>query len=586
MGELRSQKQQREQVVASLRAEGKSWVEVAAVLRQRYRFNARVALRYAHGWSQREAADEWNKRWPDELKSFKMFSYWEMWPSRTGHAPSFDNLSKLAELYECSVSDLLGDLADFRHLDTTGGSRETGLTGAQGQGGAGLVVPQDDAAGLADAGLVGAYNEGQAPWAAAVPSQVRWDIDRSAVPTAHEIVATFARAVDGELAEGLAGPLACLAFLSSATQIIPTEWEDRLYDRLKSFLGEWADKMNRRELLRLLRWAATIVAATPVSNFLDPDEQQRLAKAVALPSRVDERVINHIEVMLLHCKRQEDVLGPYAVLHTVLAQRELVNSLLGECPAELRPRLLSVYSSMSTSVGTYFFDLDDAASAMYYCDQARAAAQEARNTELAIYALCNMSYFASWQGKVHAGIDFAAAAQSLAGKTDDVLLQAYATERAASAYGFDGQHTECMTAFDQALACLALPADRRSPESPVYWVNEGFIASKQSECLLRLGNPAEAATSAQRALQLVDSSFIHGLAYCTLRLGTAHLLSGDIEEATRVIGEGALLAGRIRSTRLTSEVKAARGRMEPWRETQAVKELDERLAGCGMVGST
>jgi len=245
---------------------------------------------------------------------------------------------------------------------------------------------------------------------------------------------------------------------------------------------------------------------------------------------------------------------------------------------------LSVYSSMSTSVGTYFFDLDDAASAMNYCDQAREAAQKARNTELAIYALCNMSYFASWQGKVHAGIDFAAAAQSLAGKTDDVLLQACAAERVASAYGFDGQYKECMTAFDQALAGLALPAGRRSPESPVYWVNEGFIASKQSECLLRLGNPAEAAMSAQKALQLVDNSFIQGLAYCALRLGTARLLSGDIEEAARVIGEGVLLAARIRSARLTREVRAARGRMEPWRETQAVRELDEQLVGWGLGG--
>lgn len=118
MSDLRSQKQQREQLVRSLRAEGRSWVEVAEVLRQRYRLNARIAFRYAHGWSQRQAADEWNLRWPDEPKTFKTFSYWELWPSSTGHAPSFDNFSKLAQLYECAVSDLLVDLPDFRHLDS------------------------------------------------------------------------------------------------------------------------------------------------------------------------------------------------------------------------------------------------------------------------------------------------------------------------------------------------------------------------------------------------------------------------------------------------------------------------------------
>jgi DNA-binding XRE family transcriptional regulator len=430
--------------------------------------------------------------------------------------------------------------------------------------------------------LVGAYAETKAPQTTTGLPQLPWNTDQLAISTAHAILAGFVKVTGVELAEGLGALLASLACVSDVTETIPAEWEDRLRDQLTSVLGEWAHTMNRRELLRLLRWAATIVAAAPVSN-LDPDEQQRLATAIALPSRVDERVIDHIEVMLLHCKRQEDVLGPQAVLQTVLAQRELVNSLLVECRDSLRPRLLSVYSNMSCSIGTYFFDLDDAASAMYYGDQARAAAQEARNTELAIYALCNRSFFASWNGKTHAGIDFAAAAQSLASKTDDVLLQAYAAERVASAYGFDGQRTECMTAFDQALSGVAVPAGQQSPESPVYWVNEGFIASKQSECLLRLGNPADAAVSAQRALQLVDPSFIHGLAYCTLRLGTARLLSGDIEEAARVIGEGALLAARIRSTRLTREVRTARGRLEPWKDTPVVRELDERLGKVWLV---
>jgi hypothetical protein len=151
MSELRSPKQQREHLVRSLRAEGRSWVDVAEVLRQRYRVSARAAFRYAHGWSQGQAADEWNRRWPDELKTFKMFSYWEAWPSSTGHAPCFDNLSKLAQLYECAVSDLLVDLPVFRHLDSASAA---GDALAVRQNGTPVVIPDSSSVPAAAAGLL------------------------------------------------------------------------------------------------------------------------------------------------------------------------------------------------------------------------------------------------------------------------------------------------------------------------------------------------------------------------------------------------------------------------------------------------
>jgi hypothetical protein len=84
---------------------------------RQYRVNMRVALRLARGWSQRDAAEEWNARWPTDPKTFKNFSYWELWPADTGHAPSLDVLSRLAQLYECRVADLVSDAADFRESD-------------------------------------------------------------------------------------------------------------------------------------------------------------------------------------------------------------------------------------------------------------------------------------------------------------------------------------------------------------------------------------------------------------------------------------------------------------------------------------
>jgi transcriptional regulator with XRE-family HTH domain len=116
-GRIRSHKQAQAQHAAELRAAGQTWAEVAAAFQREYQVNARVAVRLAHGWSQGDVADRWNTRWPDDLKTFKNISYWERWPAASGYTPSLDVLTKLADLYQCHVADLLADGADHRAKD-------------------------------------------------------------------------------------------------------------------------------------------------------------------------------------------------------------------------------------------------------------------------------------------------------------------------------------------------------------------------------------------------------------------------------------------------------------------------------------
>lgn len=63
-----------------------------------------------------------------------------------------------------------------------------------------------------------------------------------------------------------------------------------------------------------------------------------------------------------------------------------------------------------------------------------------------------------------------------------------------------------------------------------------------------------------------------------LRLGDAYVQSREIDEAARVIGVGADLAARNSSARLVDVLTQSRRHLDPWRETSAVRDLDDQLA--------
>jgi tetratricopeptide (TPR) repeat protein len=534
MGELRSRKQQREQLVGLLRAAGKSWVEVAEALRQRYRFNARVALRYAHGWSQREAADEWNKRWPEELKTFKMFSYWETWPGTTGHAPSFDNLSKLAQLYECAVSDLLVDLPDFRHLDTPSSAQTTALV---------LTKPDTELAVPGDLAV----------WATAT---------------------------------GLGLPDTFVALLRQhfGALVLPDHQaritlgdRDRAYHQLVQFLRSWAHSMDRRDVLRLLAWATSVASVFPATVG---DEHERVAAVLSRSSRVDAQTIEHIETVLWHCRQQDYALGPRVVLDTVLAQRDLARALVPDCPAVLRPGMLSALSEASRLAGWLSFDLKQFDHAEYYYDDARALAHEAENTGLGAFVLCQMSRLATWQGKPRIGIDHAVAAEWWAHRTDDMRLRALTADMVAQAYAADGQPDACFTALDTAHTALTTADDHTPSYSPY---DEAIHISIRGECYLKLGEAEPAVSSAQQSLKLLDRSRTRSVAMTIVDLGEAYVQRTEIDEAARLLGEAGEMAAGNSSARLIEWLVQARASMQPWRDTAAVRGLDEQLKGWGVT---
>jgi hypothetical protein len=180
-------------------------------------------------------------------------------------------------------------------------------------------------------------------------------------------------------------------------------------------------------------------------------------------------------------------------------------------------------------------------------------------------------------------LDSAAVARSLAARTGGPRLKAWAEQMAAAAYALEGQYGPFLAACVRAQEFLAR-SNGLTCDSLAYWVHEGALDSQRSLLLGLLGKPHDAVEAALTALARFDCTYGGGYAHCQIRLGHALVLSQDIDEAARVLGDAAHYASL--SPRLTHELHTTRALIQPWQGIPAVATLDAQLEAWGLLPTT
>jgi transcriptional regulator with XRE-family HTH domain len=362
------------------------------------------------------------------------------------------------------------------------------------------------------------------------------------------------------------------------------------YDQLIQHLSDWAARMRRRDLLAVLSAAAAAAYASP-AFAPDPDGARRTVLAASGQGRADETVVAHMNSILTHLMRQEDTLGPQIVLGTVLAQRDVAQTLLASGPDEpVRGQLLALLANIYRFAGWSLFNLNDYRGAEHFYGQARAAAHEADDDALCSMVLANWSHLATWAGDPRLGVEHALGAAAWAQRAGSPMLLSYACDVGARAYAAvirkssrgnrTSDHAHVMTSLDQAWRELSGATADDPGAGLVYFYGNGMHLSTRTDCLLALGDPEPALALARQSLAVLPVQFPRNIALTRVHSAHAHLQMGHVDAACADLAVAATLTRGNTSARLAAVITGTRKELVPWNGSRPVAQLDEHLVEC------
>lgn len=226
------------------------------------------------------------------------------------------------------------------------------------------------------------------------------------------------------------------------------------------------------------------------ATVLDADEQARVARSAAAPSRLDAGTVDALAGVLAAYRRLDDTVSAPTIIPAVLAQMKAVQKLLKGARGPHRDRLVAVTSEWTQVGGWVLAEDGQYAAAVRLLDEAVDLADEARDGTLAAQSLNFKGFVARQQGRHQGVARWYAAAAFTAGahpaqRLGDLL-------QAAAGLAELGQRDDALRLVDSAEG-LADTAATLPPPETAYWLTPEFNRLNMGLANLGLARYADAA---------------------------------------------------------------------------------------------
>jgi len=337
------------------------------------------------------------------------------------------------------------------------------------------------------------------------------------------------------------------------------------------------DDMQRRPFLRGL---GAFIGLAAASAFIEPWE--RLSHALRHPSRVDRATVSSLESLTVMLESRESQENPRALLGPVEGHLGNVATLLAGSPP-LRPQLCSIAGETAALAGWLAFDIEDRPAAAGYFRVGIEAAKEANDRALGAYLVGSSCVQPAYRERPYARL------RRLEGRTHGFAradaspsTRAWLATLEAEAHALAGDTSNCLRVFDEAEAAMSRAGGEDESRRPrLAFFDPDRLAGERGVALARLGQPDAAQKMLATALASLDPSVVKTRPRLLAALATAHVQQGDVDRACELGVEALGIAAQQEVQPNLQDVRKVRLDLEPWRDSQAVKDFDEQLRAVG-----